>query len=87
MIRLVSEDGTLIDPTKVSATTTKKIANAALTVVPALTNEDIARDARRASGMRFLSDAGLTLDDRLLDDDVQSIIDSVLFGNAGQCAA
>lgn len=44
-------------------------------------------DARRAARMKFLSDVGLTLDDRLLSDDVQDIIDTVLFNQVADKAA
>lgn len=45
------------------------------------------QDARRSAGMAFLKEAGLTLDDRLLSDDVQSIIDGLLFTNTADKAA
>lgn len=49
--------------------------------------DEAAQDARRTAGMAFLKDAGLTLDDRLMSDDVQEIIDSLLFRQFGGRAA
>lgn len=89
MLRLIAEDGTLIDPDKLPEfegvhifsdgrdTTASVKARADLFPV----------DARRIAGMKFLADVGLTLDDRLMGDDVQDIIDSVLFNQGAGKAA
>lgn len=45
-----------------------------------------AQDARRTAGMAFLKEAGLTLDDRLMSDQVQDIIDGLLFRDANGTA-
>lgn len=45
------------------------------------------QDARRTAGLAFLKEAGLTLDDRLLSDDVQSIIDGLLFSQTEDLVA
>ena len=44
-------------------------------------------DVRRHAVMKFMTDVGLGLDDRLLSDEVQGIIDSALFLQADDKAA
>lgn len=90
MIRIVTADGSLIDPAleALEATLAAPIAAKIDTTIDVQTPAELySADARRAAGMKFLAEVGLTLDDRLMSDDVQGIIDSVLFNQVGDKAA
>lgn len=73
MMRLVTENGTLIDPATLDQET--------------LTPKDARVDARAEANMTFLSDLGLRLNDRMLSTDVQDIIDRALWADVGKHAA
>ncbi len=86
MIRLVNADGSLTDPL-LKAREATVVATLDSTADLQTRAQRFSTDARRAAGMKFLAEAGLTLDDRLMSDDVQGIIDSVLFNHHADQAA
>lgn len=82
MIRFVSINGTLVDPVleaRDEAMAAKRDVKTPGHFFPI--------DVRRHAAMKFMTEVGLTLEDRMMSDEVQGIIDSALFIQADDQAA